>query len=166
MGVSQSLFSICEVQEDKEFITYLSQLDSYRTPDPNYQEFGARRPTLNDIYESLKNAGIEIISERKVKDEIKLKEGKDFTIHILDIKDDVSEHNEDLTLKYPTQNGLNDPIENISGIKTHYRILIKLATELTKFCGSIYVLNPYESFFIEKGRSFEQICNDLKNKSG
>ena len=64
MGVSNSLFSIVEVQGDAEFIAYVKQLDTYQIPSVEYQELNARKPTLNEVYQSLKNAGIKIINER------------------------------------------------------------------------------------------------------
>ena len=159
MGVSNSLFSISEVQGDSEFISYLNELNSYDTPEINYLELESRKPTLNEVYESLKNAELEIISERTEIDEIELKNGKDITIHIFEIKSDFSEFPEDLTIKYESI----EVIESISGIKTHHRILIKLAAELSKFCGSFYILNPYESYFIKTGKTYEQIWNEIKS---
>ena len=79
--------------------------------------------------------------------------------------DEGSECEEDLTIKYKTNQSPNGTIESISGIKTGVRILIKLAAELTNFCGSFYVLNPYECFFIQRGRTYAQIWNELNNKS-
>lgn len=160
MGTSNSLFSISEVQGDSEFISYANELDSYQIPSVDYEEPNARNPTLNEIYQALKQAGIEILNERQQKDEIDNSE--DIISHVFDISDDEIDYEEDLTIRYKKGQSPDEPIKSISGIKTHYRILIKLATQLTKFCGSFYILNPYEILFIRKGMSYEQIWNGIK----
>ena len=165
MGVSNSIFSISKVQGDSEFIKHLQGLDSYKTPSLEYKEPNAREPTLAEIYKSIELSGIKILNERLEKDEIKLKEGKNITIHTFDITDNEIDYIEDLTLRYESNNSEEKSIESISGIKTHYRILIKLASELTKFCGSLYIINPYESFFIQKERNYQEIWNEIKNCS-
>lgn len=165
MGVSNSLFSIREVQGQTDFTSHLEQLNSYQTPNVNYVEINARNPTLNEIYEALRKAGIQTISERKVKDEIQVKEGKAITIHIFEIMDKESESCEDLTIRYEAASNSTEPVQSISGIKTHHRILVKIAAELTAFCGSLFIMNAYESYFIQKGKTYDEIWNDLKKSS-
>jgi hypothetical protein len=159
MGTTNSIFSIAEVQEDAEFTVYLTELNSYATPSIDYYEVDARKPTINEIYHSLNKAGITILNERLDLD------NEDLTIHIFEIKDNESDYGEDLTLRYKTNQSLDDPIESIGGIKTHYRILIKLVTQLTKLCGSMYILNPYESFFIERNKTYNEIWNSILKKN-
>ncbi len=159
MGTSNILFSISEVQEDSDLISYANELNSYQIPSIGYKELDARNPSLNEIYQALKEAGIEILNERQQKEE-----SDDVTIHIFEITDDEIGYEEDLTIRYKTGQSPDKPVSNISGIKTHYRILIKLTTQLTKFCGSFYVLNPYEVLFIRKGMNYEQIWNEIKYK--
>jgi hypothetical protein len=155
MRTSNSVFSISEVQNDATFSSYLTELNSYATPSIDYKEIYARKPTINEIYLSLNTSGIKILNETLRQDK------ENITIHIFEIKDDEIDYTEDLTLKYKTNQSFNEPIQSIVGIKTHYRILIKLVTELTKTCGSMYILNPYESFFIQKNRNYIEIWNEI-----
>ena len=121
MGVSNSIFSISKVQGDPEFIKYLKELNSYKTPTINYKELNARTPTLNEIYTALEQSGIKILNESLQKD------GKKITIHTFEITDNEIDYSEDLTLKYESNQSGEKYVENISGIKTHNRILIKLS---------------------------------------
>lgn len=160
MGTSNSLFSISQVQDDPDFITYANDLKSYQIPSKAYREWDAKVPTLNEIYLAIKDASIEIVSERHGTDITT--EGKRVTIHTLEITDGYIDYEEDLTIRYLKGQSQDEPVLSISGIKTHYRILIKLATQLTKYCGSIYILNPYEVFFIRKGMGYQQIWSEVK----
>ncbi|WP_139251973.1 hypothetical protein [Maribacter aquivivus] len=164
MGQSHNLISICEVQNDVDFYSYLKDLDSYFSPGLAYSDKNARYPNLTEIYQALKDSGIKIIEERKTQDSTELKNGKDITIHVFGISDDETEFTEDLTIRYESQN-INNPVNSISGIKTDIRILIKLSAELTKFCGSIFIMNPYESFFIEKNKTYSEVWNELLEKT-
>lgn len=163
MGTSNGIFSLSDVQGDSDFISYAKELDSYKIPTTDYKEPDARNPTLNEIYRALAESEIEILNERQEKgvDD----EGKDLTIHIFDITDNEIDYSEDLTIKYKTGQSTNDPILSISGIKTHYRILIKLTTQLTELCGSFFILNPYEALFIQKGMTYNQIWSEITKKS-
>lgn len=163
MGTSNSLFSISEVQEDSSFISYANELDSYQIPSEEYKEPNARNPSLNEIYQAIEEAAIEIKNERQDIDDSN--EDKKIIVHIFDITDSEIDYEEDLTIRYLKGQSLDEPVLSISGIKTHYRILIKLATQLTKYCGSIYVHNPCEVLFIKKGMNYEQIWNEVKEKS-
>lgn len=163
MGTSNSLFSISQVQGDSEFISYANQLDSYNIPSKEYIELEARMPSLNELYKGINESGIQIINERK---DLEVDENsRKIIIHIFEISDSEIDHTEDLTVRYFKNQSANDSVISMIGIKTHFRILVRLATELTKFCGSIYIHNPYEILFIQKGQKYEQVWNDIKGKS-
>ncbi|RJE75230.1 hypothetical protein [Reichenbachiella sp. MSK19-1] len=164
MGTSNTILSIAQVQDDESFISYLATLDSFEIPNPTYREENSRNPTLDEIYNSCKESGIRIIHERTSKDEIAEREGNDITIHSLEIEDAESEYPEDLTVKYESHSK-GSSVTSIGGVKTHSRILIKLVTQLTRYCGSMYIINPYESFFIRKGTTYDEIVAKLNEKS-
>lgn len=164
MGQSLNLISVSEVQNDKDFHSYLKELDSYFTPEIEYTDKDARYPSLSELYQAFNNTKINIVSEKKAQDTLEQKTGKDITIHIFEISDDETKSTEDLTIRYETQN-ITKPLVSIAGIKTDVRILIKLSAELTKVCGAIYILSPYESFFIDKNKTYTEIWSSLLEKN-
>lgn len=159
MGVSNSVFSICKVQGNLEFITYANKVNSYAIPSKDYIEPYARMPTLKEIYQALKKAKIQITNERIKRDAI----DKKLTVHIFNITDNEIDYSQDLTVKYETGQSSKDTIRSISGIKTHARILIKLTTQLSESCGSFYILNPYDIIFIQKGKKYNEIWGEINN---
>ncbi len=163
MGASNSVISISEIQGNSEIINYFGTLENYQIPDSSYLEHSARYPTIREVLISLAKLDIKIKGEHKST----LKENnQEIVVHSFDIKNNETEYCEDLTLRYLKRHNDNTPVLSISGIKTDYRILIKIAIELSKHCGSFFVVNPYQCFFIHKEANYDMILRLIKEKSG
>ncbi len=155
---------ISDVQSDNDFKGYLNSLEKFGDIDSGLIEINSRYPSLNEIYESLKRAQITICSENMRLDELEIMKGNEIIIHSLSITDSEVDYEDDLTLKYYKSNSNNEPILSLTGIKSDIRILIKVVSSISKICGSYILLSPYEVYFIDKNKSYQEIWKELNIK--
>jgi len=164
MGVSYSIISLAEVQKEKGFIEHIDSVEKYGSLNYKVPDNSSRYPTLIEVLETLKNAGIEIKSENKYLDDLELRKGNNLIVHSFSIVDNEQDYEDDLTIKYPDTGNANNPVLSISGKKSSIRILIKFTTSLTKICGAFIILSPYEVCLINKSVSYEDFIEEIKGK--
>lgn len=58
----------------------------------------------------------------------------------------------------------NNQIKSMLGIKGDFNMLLRLTTQLTELKGSMIIFSAYDSYYIEKGKTYFQIWNKLKYK--
>lgn len=162
MGVSYSIITKREAQENSAWKEHIETLKMFGNPNFSTDEINNNFPTLNEIYESIAEANIKIEKEMKQIDNIKCKEGKKEIIHSLDLRDDEAQGSEDFTMQYPESADDKYKIEVLLGIKSDIRILVKLFSAVSKKCGSFFIVNPYEAYFVDKDRSYEDIWKDIQ----
>ncbi len=162
MGVSYSIVPKCEVQDNSGWKEHILNSKIIGKPEFWIREEGNNFPTLTEIYESIKEANINIESEKKKMDSLKLKEGKKEFVHSLEIKDDRAKFASNFTMRYPESANEEYRIKNLLGIKSDFRILIKLFSWVSKKCGSFFIVSPYESFFVDKNNSYEEIWKEVE----
>ena len=164
MGVSYSIIALSEIQQEQGFIEHIDSVEKYGALDYREPDNSSRYPTLNEVLETLKKAGIEIKSENKYLDDIELRKGNKLIVHSFSIVDKEQDYEDDLTIKYLDTDNANVPVLSISGIKSSIRILIKFTTHLTKICGAFIILSPYEVCLIKKSVSYEDFLEEIKGK--
>lgn len=65
-------------------------------------------------------------------------------------------------MQYPESADDQYKIEVLLGIKSDIRILVKLFSAVSKKCGSFFIVNPYEAYFVDKERSYEDIWKEIQ----
>lgn len=164
MGVSYSIISLAEIQKEKGFIEHIDSVEQYGSLNYKEPDSSSRYPALNEVFDTLKLAGIVIKSENKYLDEFELKKGNRLIIHSLSIIDNEQDYEDDLTIKYFDTNNTRESVLSISGIKSSIRILIKFTINLAKICGPFIILSPYEVCLIDKSVSYEEFKGKIKGK--
>ncbi len=162
MGVSYFMLPKIVVQNDKASEEFIKERPLEGNPDFSKIEKGNRYPTLKEIYESIEKAQIEIEYEDSKLDEFEMKNGKREIVHSMGITDDEVDYSDDFTMRYPEAADENHQITTLMGIKSDPRILIKLFSAISKKCGSYFICNPYESYFIDKEKSFKEIWGRIQ----
>ncbi|MEO1263908.1 MAG: hypothetical protein AAFZ15_34200 [Bacteroidota bacterium] len=162
MGVSYFMLPKIVVQNDKASKEAILERPLDGNPDFSKNEDDNKYPTLKEIYESIEKAQIKIEYEDRSLDEFKLKNGKREIVHSMGITDNEMNYSFDFTMRYPEAADENHRITTLMGIKSRPRILIKLFSAISKKCGSYFICNPYESYFIDKEKSFEEIWHRIQ----
>ena len=160
MGVSYNLIPKIEAQTNKNWKEHIQRNKIIGAIDFSNKEEDNYLPTLHDVLESIRVSGISIESEDKKLDEFKLEENEREIIHSFGLRDSESRGICDFTIRYSASSTKNQRIQSILGIKSDLRVLTKLCSSLTKRCGSYLIISPYESFYINKDKKYEEIWSE------
>ena len=76
-----------------------------------------------------------------------------------EIEHKLNEYHSDLTIEH-----IEGKLKSIHGIKGDFSLLLRLTTELTEKVGSMIIFSAYDAYYIEKGKGYEEVWGQLKNK--
>lgn len=158
MGVSYTIIPTSELSlEDefkrKAFIEHFSSIDSNFFPEDWNIDYNSAYPTIDELHEALRNSEIQCVLQNEEKRE----NGR---IHLsYEISHKENRYDSDFTIEHD-----NNQIKSMLGIKGDFNMLLRLTTQLTELKGSMIIFSSYESYYIEKGKTYFQIWNKLKHK--
>lgn len=158
MGVSYTIIPTSELsleiaERRDAFLKHFKSIDSHFFP-LNWQiDIQSKYPTLKELYKCFKEGQIqnELLSE-EIKDNNRIQ-------LCFDIRHKLNKHHSDLTIEH-----IDNELKSIHGIKGDFNMLLRLTTQLTKKTGSMIIFSAYDSYYIEKGKEYEELWLQLKNK--
>ncbi len=158
MGVSYTIIPTSELSLEKEFkrkafIEHFSTIDSYFFPEDWNIDTNSSYPTIVELDQALKNDEIRCV----ISSEEQRENGR--TQVSYDISHKENKYESDFTIEHE-----NKQIKSMHGIKGDFNMILRLTTQLTKLKGSMIIFSAYDSYYIEKGKTYSQIWGKLKNK--
>ena len=158
MGLTYTIMPTFELSLENEykrkgFIEHFSSIDSFFFPEDWDIDPNSSYPTINEFYQGLKNGEINVVlqsEERSENGRIKM---------TFEISHRENKYDSDFTIELE-----NIQIKSMLGIKGDFNMLLRLTIELAKLKGSMIMFSAYDSFYIEKGKTYSQIWNKLKHR--
>ena len=158
MGVSYTIIPTSELSLDIEekrdaFINHFKSIDSYYYPKDWQLKLNSKYPTLKEIYKCFETGQI----DHKLLDE-EPKENK-ITQLCFEIAHKLNKYHSDFTVEH-----FDNQLKSMHGIKGDFNMLLRMTTEITKLCGSMIIFSPYDSYYIEVGKKYDELWNQIKDK--
>lgn len=158
MGVSYNIIPTSELSLDIEenrnaFLNHFKSIDSYCYPKDWHIKLNSKYPTLIEIYKCFETGQIvyNLLNEE-------LKENKRTQL-CFEIAHKLNKYQSDFTVEH-----LDNQLKSMRGIKGDFNMLLRMAAEITKLCGSMIIFSPYESYYIEEGKKYDELWNQIKDK--
>ncbi len=158
MGVSYTIIPTSELSLEKQFkrksyIEHISSIDSNFFPEDWNIDTNSSYPTIKELHESMKNGDIQCVIQNEEKRE------NGMISLSFDISHKENRYGSDFTIEHE-----NNQIKSMHGIKGDFNMLLRLTTHLTELKGSMIIFSAYDSYYIEKGKTYSQIWDNFKNK--
>ena len=157
MGVSYTIIPTSELSLEKEFkrkafIEHFSTIDSYFFPEDWNIDTNSSYPTINELDQALKNGEIQCLLNSDEQRENGIVQVS------YDIFHKENRYSSDFTIELE-----NKQIKSMYGIKGDFNLLLRLTTQLTKLKVSMIIFSAYDSYYIEKERTYTQFRSKLKH---
>ena len=151
MGLSYNIIPTNKLGEKEGYLEHFKSIDTYEFPNNYNIDTKSRLPKLNELEEAINKSGCSIVN--------KTEEPKNDTIikKSYQLKHPNHKYESDFTIHFK-----NQQIITMMGIHGDFNILLRIATELSKICGTMIIWSAYDAHYIEKGKTYEQIWNKLK----
>ncbi|MCR9063829.1 MAG: hypothetical protein NXI00_07675 [Cytophagales bacterium] len=151
MGLSYNIIPTSEMIEKEAYLEHFKSIDTYEFPDNYNIETKSRFPKLEELEEAINKSGCTILNRTE--------EPKNDTIikRSYQLKHPNHKYESDFTIDFK-----NHEINSMMGIHGDFNIMLRIATELSKICGTMIIWSAYDAHYIEKDKTYEQIWNKIK----
>ena len=151
MGLSYNIIPTNEMGEKEAYLEHFKSIETYGFPDNFEIDKNSRYPKLTDIEDIIFKSGCLIVdkTEEPRKDEL--------ISRSYQLSHPNHKYDSDFTIHYKKHE-----ITTMMGIHGDFKILLQIAAELTRICGTMIIWSAYDAYYVEKGKNYEQIWKELK----
>lgn len=151
MGLSYNIIPTNEMGKREAYLEHFKSIETYEFPSNFDIDTNSRYPNLTEIETILFKSGCSII------DQIEEPKKDDIISRSYQLNHPNHKYSSDLTIHYK-----KEVIKSIMGIHGDFNILLRIATQLTKICGTMIIWSAYDAYYVEKGKNYVQIWNKIK----
>lgn len=151
MGLSYNIIPTNEMNDREAYIEHFETIETFGFPVNFEIDTNSRYPRLSEI---------ELIIDRNefvIKDKTEELREDETISRSYQLNHPNHENDTDFTIHYKDQE-----ITSMMGIHGDFNMLLKIATEITKYCGTMIIWSAYDAHYIEKGNSYDDIWGKLK----
>jgi len=151
MGLSYNIIPTNEMGEKEAHVEHFKSIETYEFPRDFDIDTNSRYPNLGEIEQALLKSGCTIIS--KTQEPTK----NELISRSYQLNHPKHTYESDFTIQFK-----NKEVTTMMGVHGDFNILLRIATELTKICGTMIIWSAYDAHYIAQGKTYEEIWNKLK----
>ena len=150
MGLSYTIIPTNELTDKQAYLEHFKSIETYEFPENFEIDINSRNPELHEIEAVILRSGCSIIEkseEQRKKSQLSIS---------YQLKHPNHKYESDFTLNFE-----NKKITAMMGVHGDFNILLRIATELTKICGTMIIFSAYDAHYVEKGKTYKDIWDKL-----
>lgn len=158
MGVSYTIIPTSELSleiEEKRnaFLNHFKSIDSHFYPKNWVLNLKSKYPTLHEIYKCFETGEIQFeLFGKEIKENLRIQ-------LCFDIRHERNKYHSDFTVEH-----IDNQLKSMHGIKGDFNMMLRITTVITKLCGPMIIFSAYDSYYIEEGKKYNELWNQIKDK--